>query len=237
MGLLTPLSTPPLFEGDSLTSDEFLRRWDAIPDLKHAELIDGIVYINWPVDLGHQDLHAFLAGWLGFYATATPGCRPAGQGTWLMGERQVPEPDLTLRIPPELGGQSGVEGEFPAGAPEFLVEVAVSSRSRDFGAKKRLYERAGVLEYLIAVPVWQEISWFERTSSGFQAIEHDADGILRSRCFPGLWLHVPSLWDLDLPRMNEVLRQGLATPEHAAFVARLADTLKVTSPLLPHRGA
>jgi hypothetical protein len=37
--------------------------------------------------------------------------------------------------------------------------------------------------------------------------------------------------------MNEVLGQGLATPEHAAFVARLAGTLKVTSHLLPGRGA
>jgi Uma2 family endonuclease len=154
-----------LLEGDSLTSDEFLRRWEEIPDLKHAELIDGIVYIPWPVDRGHQDLRAFLAG-------------------WLMGERQVPEPDITLCIRPEFGGQSRVEGEFPAGAPEFVAEVAVSSRSRDFGAKKRLYERVGVLEYLIAVPVWQEISWFERIASGFQPVEPGADGIFRSRCFP-----------------------------------------------------
>jgi hypothetical protein len=129
---------------------------------------------------------------------------------------RVPEPDVTLCIPPEFGGQSRVEGEFPAGGPEFVAEVAVSSRSRDFGAKKRLYERAGVLEYLIAVPVWQEISWFERTVSGFLPIEHDADGILRSRCLPGLWRHVPSLWDLDLAGISEVLRQGLASPEHAA---------------------
>ena len=132
--------------------------------------------------------------------------------------------------PSGIGGQSRVEGEFPAGAPAFVAEVAVSSRSRDFGAKKRLYERAGVLEYLIAVPVWQEISWFERTVSGFQPIEHDADGILRSRCFPGLWLHVPSLWDFDLAGMNEVLRQGLATQEHAAFAARLAGRLPPAAP-------
>jgi hypothetical protein len=223
MPLLTQLSTPPLLEGDSLTSDEFLSRWDAIPDLKRAELIDGIVYMPSPVSFRHQEFHMFLAGWLSNYACATPGCRPGMDGTWLMGERQVPQPDVTLCIRPELGGQSRVEGLYPAGGPEFVAEVAVSSRSRDFGAKKRLYERAGVLEYLIAVPVWQEISWFERNASGFQPAEPGTDGIFRSRCFPGLWLHIQSLWDLDLPGMNEVLRQGLATPEHAAFVARLAE--------------
>ena len=94
---------------------------------------------------------------------------------------------MTLSILPEFGGQSRVEGLFPASAPEFVAEVAVSSRSRDCGAKKRLYERVGVLEYLIAVPVWQEIAWFERTASGFQPVEPGADGIFRCRCFPGLW--------------------------------------------------
>jgi hypothetical protein len=222
MPLLTQLSTPPLLEGDSLTSDEFLSRWDAIPDLKRAELIDGIVYMPSPVSLRHQEYAAFLNIWLGFYACATPGCRPGLEGTWLMGERQVPQPDVTLCIRPELGGQSRVEGLYPAGGPEFVAEVAVSSRSRDFGSKKRLYERAGVLEYLIAVPVCQEISWFERIASGFQPLEPGADGIFRSRCFPGLWLDVQALWDLDLPGMNEVLREGLATPEHATFAAELA---------------
>jgi hypothetical protein len=221
MPLLTPLSTPPLLEGDSLTSDEFLSRWDAIPDLKRAELIDGIVYMPSPISLRHQEYQMFLAGWLNFYACVTPGCRPGMEGTWLMGERQVTQPDLTLCIRPELGGQSRVEGEFPAGAPEFLAEVAVSSRSRDFGAKKRVYEGVGVLEYLIAVPVWQEISWFERTASGFQPLEPGADRVYRSGCFPGLWLDVQALWDLDFARMNELLQQGLAAPEHGAFLERL----------------
>jgi hypothetical protein len=210
-----------LLEGDSLTSDEFLSRWDAIPDLKRAELIDGIVYMPSPVSLRHEQFQMFLSTWVGIYRCATPGCRPGMEGTWLMGERQVPQPDVTLSISPEFGGQSRVEGLYPAGAPELLAEVAVSSRSRDFGAKKRLYERVGVLEYLIIVPVWQEIEWFERTESGFQPMEPEADGIFRSRCFPGLWLNVQTLWDLDFTWMNEVLQQGLATPEHAAFAERL----------------
>jgi hypothetical protein len=224
--LLTPLSTPPLLEGDSLTSDEFLRRWEEIPDLKRAELIDGIVYMPSPVSLRHEQFQMFLAGWVSIYTCATPGCRPGMEGTWLMGERQVPQPDVTLSIHPEFGGQSRVEGLYAAGAPEFLAEVAVSSRSRDFGAKKRLYEGVGVLEYLIAVPVWQEIAWFERTASGFQPVEPDADGIFRSRCFPGLWLDIQALWDIDFARMNEVLQQGLAAPEHAAFVEQLRPSVR-----------
>jgi Uma2 family endonuclease len=217
------VSTPPLIEGDSLTSAEFMRRWEEIPDLKHAELIDGIVYMPSPVGRGHYTFQSFLNGWLDGYATVTPGCCPGTEGTWLMGESQVPQPDIFLFILPEYGGQSGVEELYSSGAPELIVEVAVSSRSRDFGAKKRLYERAGVREYLIVAPMRKEISCFERIPSGFQPVEFGADGIFRSRCFPGLWLDTKALWDLDRPLRNACLEKGVATLEHAEFVAELVS--------------
>ena len=117
-----------------------------------------------------------------------------------MGESQAPEPDITFSIQPEYGGQSGVEGLYSSGAAELIVEVAISSRSRDFGAKKRLYERVGVREYALR-----------------------SDGIFRSGCFPGLWLDTKALWDVDRPRRNAALEQGLATPEHANFVTELVS--------------
>jgi Uma2 family endonuclease len=138
-----------------------------------------------------------------------------------MGPRNVPQPDATLRILPEYGGQSRVAGLYASGAPELVVEVAVSSRSRDFGAKKRLYERMGVREYLIAVAGREELVWHVLTPSGFQPLSPDADGILRSRVYPGLWLDPAAVWSLDLPRISDVVRAGLASPEHAAFAAEL----------------
>jgi Uma2 family endonuclease len=223
MPLVAHVSTPPLLEGDSLTSDEFLRRWEELPDLKRAELIDGIVYMSSPVSRDHGDYQVFLCNWLGFYTMATPGCRSSAEATWVMAERQVPQPDVTLRILPEYGGQSGIAGEYAAGSPELIVEVAVSSYSRDFGAKKRLYERMGVREYFIASPRDEKLLSFSLTSNGFHPLETDDNGILRSAYFPGLWLDIKSLWDLDLERMNAVLQQGLATPEHAAFAEKLAS--------------
>lgn len=45
----TPASAvPPLEHGDRLTADEFERRWEAMPELKKAELIDGTVYLAHP---------------------------------------------------------------------------------------------------------------------------------------------------------------------------------------------
>jgi Uma2 family endonuclease len=222
MSISAPVSPPPLRDGDRLTADEFLRRWEAMPGLQHAELIDGIVYMPSPVSSKHGGFHLPLSGWLDNYIAYTPGCSGDVEATWLMSERDVPQPDLALWISPDRGGQSRVAGEYSAGAPELIVEVAASSRALDLGAKLRLYERMGVREYLIAVVSQRKFIWYQSTASGFQPLDPDPDGILRSHCFPGLWLDAAALWRLDRACVRAVLQQGIASPEHAAFVARLA---------------
>ena len=134
-----------------------MRRWEAMPDLKHAELIEGIVHMASPLSLQHDETHYDLTVVTGFYITNTKGCGGGLEGTWLMGQHDVPQPDLTVRILPNYGGQWRVEGEYAAGAPEMVIEVAISSRSRDFGSKLRLFERMGVREYLIALPRKRQI--------------------------------------------------------------------------------
>ena len=222
MPMTAPTLPPPLRDGDCLTSAEFMRRWEAMPGLKHAELIDGIVYMPSPVSLKHSTSHGQLAGWLGYYAAHTPGCIIGVEGTWVMGRDDSPSPDIDLRILPEYGGQSRVDGEYGAGAPELVIEVAVTSQSRDLGPKSRLYERTGVREYIVAVAPAKHLIWKARVDGKFQPIEPDADGIIRSRCFPGLWLDAAALWSQDQARLFAVLHEGLATAEHTSFAAHLA---------------
>jgi len=40
---------PPLENGARLSSREFLRRYEAMPELKKAELVKGVVYMPSPV--------------------------------------------------------------------------------------------------------------------------------------------------------------------------------------------
>ena len=124
MPMAAPVLLPPLRDGDHLTRDEFMRRWDAMPDLKWAELIDGVVYMPSPISMIHCDYHMRMSVWLGHYATVTPECLPLSAGTWLMSKDSAPQPDLALCILPEHGGQSGEEGAYCAGAPELIVEVS-----------------------------------------------------------------------------------------------------------------
>jgi Uma2 family endonuclease len=213
---------PPLREGDRLTSDEFIRRWEAMPDLKRVELIDGIVYMPSPLSYDHGDFQSALLHWLCTYEDNTPGCRAGAPTTWLMSKKDVPEPDVTLRILPEYGGRSQLEGIYIAGAPELLVEVALSSRSRDTGVKLKLYQSMGVREYLIAIASEEQFLWNILADGVYHPLAPDSDGILRSRCFPGLWLDPAALWRRDRKQILAVLQQGLASPEHAGFVTHLA---------------
>ncbi len=55
---------PPLENGDRLTRVEFERRYEAMPNLKKAELIEGEVYMPSPVQQrrhGRPHSHLFLA--------------------------------------------------------------------------------------------------------------------------------------------------------------------------------
>ncbi len=48
---------PPLEPGDRLTREEFERRYQAMPHLKKAELIEGVVYMPSPVRALHSQCH------------------------------------------------------------------------------------------------------------------------------------------------------------------------------------
>ena len=103
-------------------------------------------------------------------------------------EQSEPQPDVLMIISPELGGQTGEEGEYFSGGPELVVEIAKSSRRIDLGPKFRDYERAGVVEYLVVTLDPEEIHWFIRREGRFARLSPGPDGVYRSEVFPGLWL-------------------------------------------------
>jgi Uma2 family endonuclease len=162
--------------------------------------------------------------WLGLYRRRTPGVRQADGATLILGEFGEPQPDALLRIEPERGGSCSVNEEnYLTGPPELIVEVARSSRSFDLGGKRDDYERSGVREYIVVALDPDEIHWHVRRGERLERILPDPDGLYRSAAFPGLWLDPAALLSGDLEGSIATLDRGLATPEHAAFVARLAD--------------
>ena len=212
----------PLIAGQRLKRDEFLRRWEAMPEVKHAELIGGLVYLPSPVSLDHSSHHSLVTGWLGYYAARTPGCDAGSSGTWLMLE-DAPQPDADLRILPECGGQSWVEGLYAAGAPELAAEVSLSSASYDLGPKMELYRVAGVREFVAVLSGERSVVWYRLVDGKYVTLQPGAGGLLRSVVFPGLWLDPDALLTLNGARIFDVLDLGLRSPEHQDFVQVLGQ--------------
>jgi hypothetical protein len=67
------------------------------------------------------------------------------------------------------------------------------------------------------------VDWFVLRESVYQPLTPDEAGVLRSEVFPGLWLQPAALWSGDLASLLATLQQGLASPEHAAYVERLVN--------------
>ena len=219
---------PPLVAGDRLSREEFERRYDAMPHLKKAELIEGVVYLPSPASAErHGDPQARLCGWLAVYQASTPGVTASSESTVRLDWDNEPQPDASLRILPSHGGQSRLSPEgYIEGAPELAAEIAASSASYDLHQKLDAYRRNGVLEYLVHRVNDRELDWFRLAGGRYERAIPDADGILRSETFPGLWLAPDALVIGDLARVLAVLGKGLETPEHGAFAARLAEAAR-----------
>jgi Uma2 family endonuclease len=207
-----------------MTRAEFHRIYERTPPGFKAELIGGIVYVASPLSRQHGAPHIRLGTVFGTYEFNTPGVEASDNTTVLLGEEGEPQPDLYLRILPEYGGQSRTSAEgYVEGPPELVAEVAHSSRSIDLHAKRHDYTRYGVLEYLVFSVREGRLRWFDLRAG--RELEADADGVIRVHSFPGLWIDVEALLKKDR-KVLAVLEQGLAAPEHAAFVASLAAAHK-----------
>ncbi|MCG5062086.1 MAG: Uma2 family endonuclease [Limnoraphis sp. WC205] len=224
MTLTTPtLTTPPLESGDSLTRAEFERRYQAMSEVKKAELIEGVVYMASPLRYrNHGVPHAQIMGWLLTYVANTPGVGIADNTTVRLDADNEPQPDALLRI--EVGGQSRIsEDDYVEGAPELIVEIAASSASIDLHDKLKAYRRNQVQEYLVWRVYDGEFDWYRLTEGEYKLLNVNADGILCSQVFPGLWLDVSALLSGDLAKVLAVCQQGLTTVEHQQFIEQLSD--------------
>ncbi len=215
---------PPLENGDQLTATEFLHRFEAMPDLKKAELIQGQVHImSSPVCIDqHSDPDSLVQGWLFIYAAHTPGVKSTTNGTTKLSPDDVPQPDASLRLTPECGGQARIDSDgYLRGAPELVVEIAASSASIDVRKKRETYRLAGVCEYVVWRTRDAAIDWWVLEEDEYRPLLPDADGLHHSRVFPGLWLDGAALIAQDSGRVLAACLQGVASEEHAAFAARL----------------
>jgi Uma2 family endonuclease len=217
---------PLLRNGDRLTADEFERRYAAMPDLKKAELIDGVVYVPSPVIFAdHGGPHFDVIAWLGLYRMATRGIRGGDNATLRLPLANRPQPDACLIILPTHGGQVRIDDDgYIVGGPELAAEVAATSENYDLHDKLDLYRRNDVREYVVWRVFDRAVDWFVLRDGQYERLALGPDGWYRSQVLPGLWLDSAALVRGDMAQVAQVTQQGIASPEHATFVERLLQT-------------
>ncbi|MBI3801097.1 MAG: Uma2 family endonuclease [Deltaproteobacteria bacterium] len=214
---------PPLENGDQLTRPEFERRYEAMPHLKKAELIAGVVYMPSPVrHKGHGLEHSALSTWIGVYTASTRGIEASDNATVRLDLDNEPQPDMLLRL--TTNGQSRVAADgFIEGPPELVAEVASSSVAYDLHQKLDVYRRHGVREYIVWRTVDNAIDWFVLRDGRYERLPPGEAEIYKSETFPGLWLDAMAMLRGDLAAVLKTLGEGIASREHAEFVQQITQ--------------
>ncbi len=218
------IELPPLESGNRLTRDDFERRFDAMPNLKKAELIEGVVYV-WPTVSFtlHAEPHACIVTFCVAYSTYTPGTDCSDGSHLRLDQNNMPQPDVMLFLDEPPGAARIGDDGYVEGAPELIAEVATSSASYESHDKLNAYQRNGVREYLVWRTFDGELDWFRLRGKKYTRVRPDDKGVIASSVFPGLRLNVKALLAGNLKKVLAELQKGLKSKEHADFVKRLSQ--------------
>ncbi|MBA4179954.1 MAG: Uma2 family endonuclease [Anaerolinea sp.] len=190
-------SIVPLESGDRLSQPEFHRRYEAMPSVKRAELIEGVVYLPSPTRYTYHDAQAaIIRGWAALYVSRHPGLLVGNDATVILDSENEVQPDAFI-FRADGGLREDADG-YLGGAPELVIEVAGSSDSRDLHQKKDAYERNGIREYVVWRVFNNSIDWFVLRAGRYELKTPPENGVIESEQFPGLRLNVPAALALDL---------------------------------------
>lgn len=193
----------PLESGDRLTRAEFERRYACHPEIKKAELVEGVVYVASPVKIeDHAKPHGAVMAWLVTYASRNRGVSWGDNGTVRLDAENEFQPDAFLIWEASHGGQARIDEDgYLVGAPDLVAEVSASSAAYDLHDKMHAYRRNGVKEYVVWQVLEERIDWFRLDEGEYIPVQPDDSGIIESACFPGLRLPVAAMLKGDMHRV------------------------------------
>jgi len=179
------MTTTKYRTGMKMSLDEFLSlgRTDG-----KWELDDGVLYIMASGTRDHQFLILQFSRRLDDYLDGfeqSPAHFYHEMTTILSRELQrAPEPDIVI----VREGRPGIlEGRWVEGAPDIVVEILSTDRSRDLVRKRRIYAEAGVLEYWPVDPRNDTVTQLElRDGQYVERAVLGADDVLATPLLPGL---------------------------------------------------
>lgn len=174
---------------------------------QRCEWVNGTVIRMTPAKLRHNLLINYLGNLVGAYfelrpiGTAVPA--PFVMRLDALKARREPDLMIVLNSNPHTLTETYLDG--PA---DICIEVISDESSvRDRGEKYNEYERGGVKEYWMFEPERKEAVFYRLLSKGmYQLLTADAQGNYQTPLLPDLVLHVPTLWEENLPGPGAISR-------------------------------
>ncbi len=193
--------------------EEYLERYAG----DYYELVEGQVVKMSPISA----IHDAIAFYLRLLLTAYFELRPIGvvkSGPFVMKLTAIDvhrEPDLQVIL---KTNPSQLTETFMDGPADICIEVvSPESVARDHGKKFEEYEKGKVPEYWIVDPIHRECRFYRLDDKGHYArFTEDEHGLYRTPALPDLALHVPTLWQDELPGPVAVIDavRKMRPPEH-----------------------
>jgi Uma2 family endonuclease len=165
-----------------------------------CEWVEGVV-IKMSGTVTHNDLSDYLDLLIRAYFELRPIGRVIGQPFVLRlpafpKRRRLPDLMILLKT-----SASELKDTYLDGAADICIEVvSEESVERDYGVKFHEYERGGVPESWIFDPLRRATRFYRLNDEGLYSLQSlDAAGNYRTPTLPGFVLHVPTLWQDELP--------------------------------------
>lgn len=191
------MSEHPMPVGQKLTVNELWTRFPGEYKIRH-ELIGGVHFVTPNPVTRHQELVSRLWFDIETYLRANPHCgRVFGVPLdVVLSDHDVVAPDLILIAEEQ---DAILTAKNVQGAPALVVEVlSPSTRRRDLGIKRELFNRGGVREYWIVDGRLNRIEVYRRDADGtlgrVELLEASADAVLTTPILPGLELPLMPLF-------------------------------------------
>jgi Uma2 family endonuclease len=181
-----------------------------------CEWVDGVVIKKSAITLKHDDITSYLRGLLRAYLALKPVGRVVGAPFVMRFQslKSCREPDLQVILKANPGI---LHKTYMGGAADICIEViSPGTESTDYGDKFKEYEEGGVREYWIIDPIREECHFYRLTDKQlYKSQPINDDGYYISPLLPQFMLHVPTLWQEELPTIIEVVEAVKAMVEKA----------------------
>ncbi|MGE3808535.1 MAG: Uma2 family endonuclease [Gemmataceae bacterium] len=163
-----------------------------------GDLIDGVIYVASPDNTDAAQLFVWLIGLMnGYAARKRLGKILGSRVACRFDDREAPEPDILFVKASHLDRvkRGGVDGP-----PDLAIEiVSPDSVERDYGKKRKQYERHGIAEYWIIDEENRSVLVLHLDGRKKYREVKQPRGRVTSQELAGFWLKRSWLWQRPLP--------------------------------------